>query len=471
MEREPETQKVDQDQPGQERVIQVDYRPHLGQQAVHRSRARFRVAANGTRWGKDVMAEAEVIDVATALSRDRMSSSLVPRVHIWAVAPNYALADQFWRELLVRMPRQLVNKISASKGDRYIELLNGELIEIKSADDPKALVAVGLDFLVVIEAALLKKDAWELYLRPRLSSPGRWGRALFEGTPKGKNWYWECFLRGQDREAHPDWESFNFPTSLHYREHRGRLVRNTEFGSPFIPAEEIAAAAKDMPDTWFQQEYLAEFVDDAASAFRGLSSCIRGVPQPPQEDHRYVIGWDVAKYHDAYVAVVMDCTARQVVWLDRKVGIEYRKQKERVLDLARRYFGAKIFQDSTGVGDPIYEEMVREGVKIEGFVFTSTSKQQLLEAWILAVERGEIGIPAEYEVLVNEHKAFGYKLSERRTVQYGAPSGCMDDCVTGCALAYRGAAVYGRALGDGKGPTAVESADRPLTAGLWREEF
>ena len=92
-----------------------------------------------------------------------------------------------------------------------MELKNGALIEVKSADNPEALVAVGLDLLIITEAALVKQEAWEISLRPRLSSPGRLGMAIFNGTPKGKNWFYHLYLRGQDMNQ-PDWKSWNKPT-------------------------------------------------------------------------------------------------------------------------------------------------------------------------------------------------------------------------------------------------------------------
>jgi hypothetical protein len=58
----------------------LSYTPHPGQLLVHRSRARFRVLACGTRWGKSTCAAMEAV-AALLEPRERAVG--------WLVAPTY----------------------------------------------------------------------------------------------------------------------------------------------------------------------------------------------------------------------------------------------------------------------------------------------------------------------------------------------------------------------------------------------
>jgi hypothetical protein len=70
---------------------------------------------------------------------------------------------------------------------------------------------------------------------------------------------------------------------------------------------------------------------------------------------------------------------------------------------------------------------------IKGFKFTSASKQQLMEALAIAIQREEIGY---IDKVALELKSFEYQYT-RTGVVYGAPEGQHDDMVCGLALAWK----------------------------------
>jgi hypothetical protein len=90
--------------------------------------------------------------------------------------------------------------------------------------------------------------------------------------------------------------------------------------------------------------------------------------------------------------------------------------------------------DSTGVGDPIFEELQRAGLMVEGLKFTSNSKQQLMVGLQNAIHTKSISYPQG--VIVNELEVFEYQFTANG-VKYSAPSGFHDDCVMALALAYQ----------------------------------
>jgi len=297
---------------------------------------------------------------------------------------------------------------------KRIELIQGSAIEFKSADNFDSLRGSGIHLLVIDEAALIDREAWEEALRPTLTDTK--GKAIFVSTPKGRNYFFELFCRGQDPQ-YPEWESFVFPTS----------------SNPYISPEEIEEAKRTLPDAVFRQEYLAEFLEDSAGVFRNIKACIQGDFEEPISSHSYVLGWDVAKHEDFSVMMVVDTSSRHVVAYDRFNQVDYTLQVSRLESLAKKY-DATVLMDSTGVGDPILEQVLKAGIKAEGFQFTNTSKQQLIEYLSVQLEQQKITFP-EIPELIHELELFQYEITRAGNVRYSAPQGYHDDCVISLALA------------------------------------
>ena len=88
--------------------------------------------------------------------------------------------------------------------------------------------------------------------------------------------------------------------------------------------------------------------------------------------------------------------------------------------------------DSTGEGDPIFERLQKQNPLIEGFKFTQTSKQQIMEGVAVAIQNREVVIPDN--VLLQELLDFEYEYTRTGT-KYSAPVGLHDDTVCALALA------------------------------------
>jgi len=377
------------------------YKPHAGQVELHNSKARFRIATCGRRWGKTYACVNEIIKYAWEN----------PKTVCWWVAPVYGQTMIAYRLLTKNFNKAIQEK---SKTDKRVGLQNKSVIEFKSSDNFDALRGEGVSFMVLDEAAMINREAWEAALRPTLSD--NLGKVVFVSTPKGRNWFFEMHSRGQD-DGYPEYESFKFPTE----------------SNPYIAKEEIEEARNTLPYEVFRQEYEAEFLEDSAGVFRGIRDCIKGELEPPQPRGRYILGWDPAKHQDFSVMFVLDAERRHVAAYDRFNQVDYTIQLSRLENLAKKY-NAKVIMDSTGVGDPLLEQVKKKGIKVEGFQFTNTSKQQLVEHLAVMVERQEITFP-EIQVLISELQLFQYELTRAGNVKYNAPEGYHDDCVMALGLA------------------------------------
>jgi len=337
---------------------------------------------------------------------------------VWWVAPSFPLSKIAWRLLIRLVPFDLVE--SVNRTELRIVLKNGSEIWVKSADNPDSLRGEGLTFLVVDEAAMVRREAWENALRPALTD--RAGRAVFISTPKGHNWFYGLWVRGEDEE-YVDYESFKFPTE----------------SNPYIPGEDIEESRVTLPDAVYRQEFLAEFLENVGTVFRGVQQCIKGSLAGPEIDTSYTAGVDFAKHQDFTVICVLDQNGH-LVGFGRWREVNWELQLQRVREIAKLYSDCPCLIDSTGIGDVIFDGLHRAGVRVEGYKFTQPSKARIIENLSSMIEQGQISFP-EIPELVNELTLYTYKTGRTGLLSYGAPEGYHDDIVVALALAawkYRG---------------------------------
>ena len=201
---------------------------HERQLEVYRSDARFRVLVAGRRSGKTHLALVEMLMAAQK-----------PGQLIWYIAPTEKLAKTIAWERLKRLTEPYWSK-KPGETDKEIHLIWGSKIVLKSAFKPDGVRGIGLDFVVIDEAADVHPDLWNYALRPTLAD--RKGRALIIGTPKGCNAFYDLHEHAQRT---PGWAVFRFTTAQ----------------SGLVDAEELAGAEKDMDTEIFRQEMEAEFTN------------------------------------------------------------------------------------------------------------------------------------------------------------------------------------------------------------------
>lgn len=305
--------------------------------------------------------------------------------------------------------------ITGSKGSEsqpdFLELGSARL-EFKSADHPERLVAEGLRRVVIDECGIVKEAVWSESLQPALIDHA--APAMLTGTPKGRNWFHRLYARGLD------------PLDLDVESFGGPSVAN-----PFIAQAEVERLAQEMPARLYRQELLAEFLDDEGAVFRGVRACVR----PLSTERTVAFGVDLAKHEDFTVIVGVDRFGC-VTSFERFREISWPLQKERIKSAARG--GVPVLLDSTGVGDPILDDLRAAGLNVEGYKFTNASKQHLVESLVMAFAERRVGVPDE-PVLLNELEAYEYSATPSGLTRYSAPDGAHDDCVIALALAYRAA--------------------------------
>jgi len=120
---------------------------------------------------------------------------------------------------------------------------------------------------------------------------------------------------------------------------------------------------------------------------------------------------------------------------ERSRGIDYTLQSKRLQSLSERWHPQQIIAEQNSIGQPIIEQLTREGLRIDSFTTTNASKAQVIESLALAFERGDIRIPHD-PVLIGELVAYQAERLQSGLLRYGAPSGQHDDTVMALAMVW-----------------------------------
>jgi hypothetical protein len=363
--------------------------PHINQQNILDSNSRFRVVMCGRRFGKSELSQIEII--SNALMGKRVAY----------ITPTYKLAKTFFDQLVK------VVSFDSNRSDLTIKFPNDGSIEFYTGERLDGLRGRKFHLAVIDEASFIPdlEEGWLNSIRPTLTDYK--GKGLFLSTPKGKNFFYSLYMKGENREN--DWESFKFTT----------------YDNPYIEKSEVDDAKKQLPAVVFEQEYLANPAENSANPFG--TTYIRQCIYPMSIDKPIVFGIDLAKSFDFTVIIGLDKNG-SVCYFER-----FQKDWKQTKEFIRNLPKAAILIDSSGVGDPIFEDLQRDGLDITGFRFSSTTKQQVMEGLAIGIQQRKISYPDG--PIVSELEIFEYIFSANG-VRYSAPSGFHDDCVTALALAW-----------------------------------
>jgi hypothetical protein len=376
----------------------------VGQDRLHKSKARFRLVMAGRQSGKSLGAIAEICIDALGY----------PGHVNWWVVNNLEVKERAWRGLLNFLPKGVLEG-KPNETQRRIRLANGSEIWVKSAAGDDSLVSESLDFVVCDEAGLWKAEAWERGISPMLLARPN-SRVVFVSTPRSKNWFYKMWLKGRSGPyQEPGYESFHWKS-----EH-----------SPYADPTYLAERRRNMPADLYREEYEADPLDTAGGVFKNVRD--RVLYRRVEADRFTVIGVDLAQKND-YTAIIPMNSLRQAISVERSQD-DYSIQKQRLAALSFQMNFARLVVDEANVGLMMTQELRSAGMPVEAVATNSAVvKRSLIDNLRIAFESGTITIPDD-PVLINELESYTYELLPSGQIRYAAPEGEHDDTVIALALA------------------------------------
>jgi phage terminase large subunit len=161
--------------------VEMPYEPRSQFLPFHRRTQRWGCLVAHRRAGKTVAAINDLI---------RATISCKSRVPLFGyVAPYRAQAKSVAWDYLKYYCRPIIRKINES--DLIVTTVTNAEIRLFGADNADALRGLGFDGLLMDEFGDFRPSVWGSVIRPTLAD--RQGWAVFMGTPRGKNQFWEIF--------------------------------------------------------------------------------------------------------------------------------------------------------------------------------------------------------------------------------------------------------------------------------------
>jgi phage terminase large subunit len=220
------------------------------------------------------------------------------------IRPRFAYLSPFLKQSkavawdYLRAAMAPVRAIGASTHDTElrVDYPNGGQVRLYGADNPDALRGIYLDGIVLDEFADMDPRVWTEIIRPALAD--RQGWAVFIGTPKGRNAFFELWRRSQSEQ---DWFSL--------------MLKASETG--LIPESELALAKRDLSEDQYAQEFECSFDAAIVGSYYGKlmarAEHDRRIAPVPYDPAALVwTSWDLG---------IRDATA---IWFAQVIGREIR---------------------------------------------------------------------------------------------------------------------------------------------------
>lgn len=280
--------------------ISTGYKPRTLQAALHRALKRFNVIVCHRRFGKTVFSCNEMVDQGLRNNRKNPQYAYI--------APTYGQAKRVAWDILKDVTKDFPD-VKVNEAELRIEIPRpdrGDFIRfiLLGAENPGTLRGIYLDGVLLDEFAEMDPVVWSQVIRPALSD--RLGWAIFIGTPKGQNAFFDMHnyakMGDPDKQLPPpdDWY-----TIIHKASETG-----------IIDQGELDAARAIMTEEEYAQEYECSFSAALVGAYYG-----KQMEEAETSGRVTAVPHDTSCTVDTFWDLGIDDTT--VIWLGQKVGKEW----------------------------------------------------------------------------------------------------------------------------------------------------
>lgn len=222
------------------RRIVLPYTPREQFKSFHNRTERWATIVAHRRCGKTVACVNDAVKRAIEEKKDRGRYAYIAPFYSQAKQVAWEYLKYFSAPIQIEEPRE---------SDLSVKVMGGSVIRLYGADNPNTLRGMYFDGVILDEFGDMKPSMWAEVIRPALSDRKGW--AVFIGTPKGKNAFWEVWDRS--RKA-PD----EFAV----------MLKASQTG--IISLEELEDAKRSMTADQYAQEYECSFEAAIQGAIYGV---------------------------------------------------------------------------------------------------------------------------------------------------------------------------------------------------------
>lgn len=266
--------------------VATGYTPRPLQKDLHSSLKRMNVLVCHRRFGKTVFSLNEMIDQALRCRHER------PRYAY--ISPTYGQSKRVAWDYLKAFTKDIPGvKVNEAELRVDFPTINEARISLLGADNYNNLRGIYLDGAVLDEYAEMHPAVWGEVIRPMLTD--RQGWAIFIGTPKGRNHFWE--KQQQALNIDDEWYTVTYKAS----------------DTGIIPKSELDRMRQEMSEAEYEQEMECSFDSMLVGAYYA-----KEMKQAQLQGRICTVPWDKAlTVHTAWDLGISDSN---VIWSYQQIG-------------------------------------------------------------------------------------------------------------------------------------------------------
>ena len=331
---------------------------HPKQLEVFNAPHRFKVVAAGRQSGKTTLA-GSVITIDTLADTSWGGVSLDTTFETAYIYPTFEAGKKNVWPRLKKIIEPIQHACQVYENTGLIVYPNGRRMRLFGADNPDSLRGFTWSSVVLDEYKDMAPNVWQEVVRPALTVAR--GKALFIGTPKGKNHFYETYCMAERRmeEGSAEWAAFTFTSAANPAISQAEIQSMTHDMSRELVAQEIEAAFRSSGGKVFKE---TDFVFDPdeprdgewvvacdLAGFKTASRATGGTPEK-RDDHAIVVckvgpeGWwvkeiDYGKWdvRECALRIFLACKSVGTARLGIEKGMAQQAVMPYLTDLMRQY--------------------------------------------------------------------------------------------------------------------------------------
>lgn len=340
------------------------------------------------------------------------------------VSPTFQLGRKVYKEITQLLEgKGIIKKSNAST--LTIESVFGSVLQFFSVEAYTAIRGFTVSGVLICDEAAYYPDVlpngeqiWGNVLMP--ITKARCKKIVLISTPKGKRgFFYEFCNRALNKE-----KGF-------------RYLKRTIYDDSLVSEQEIEEIKKVVPEIAFKQEFECEFLDNSLTFFNGFENCFHtGVVHSYKKTY---IGIDLSG--DGKDETILTKINEDNVVEQFKINGTLDQKYRQIADIINNSTNLQYsYLEKNGLGAPMINEikkLVKEPYKLQEWLTTNTSKEEILSDLAVKIANKEIIFNANDTELYSQFGTFTSKFSKTGKLQLMAQDGFKDDRIMSLAIALK----------------------------------
>jgi hypothetical protein len=267
------------------------------------------------------------------------------------------------------------------------------------------------DLIIVDEACFVKDEIYQAGIRATVMNAITlgYGKQVLLSTPKWKNWFYNASL---------------------IEENTRKVIKFTSQESGRYSEKVIEQLKKELPEHVFNNEYMAEFLEEGNGLFK-WKQCV--MTSTPTDLIGVSAGLDFGVEEDYTVLTILNKKG-EVICLKKWYRVDWMDLLDEVVKQLKEYGSPTVYCETNGIGNMPTKTLRHKYSNTRDFTTTNKTKNDIINKLALDFANQNIWIPNDAS-LQKELDAFSMTMTSTGKITYGGSGGFHDDQVMSLAIA------------------------------------